>query len=435
LKAITGTPNLIYFYDSVNNQSITLTNQWVRYEYTFTAASTTSVYCRFVLEAGTSTSADFVAWGAQLVEGSTAKDYQKTETRLNIPRLDYSNGTCPSLLVEPQRTNLLTYSSSFDNAAWVKTRATITANTAVSPDGTTTADLYTDGTFTNNYGFIDTPISSTIGSTYTLSVFVKAATSPFITIGLYDTQDNGVLFNTTTNATTTFGTISNVKVDSYENGWYRVSFTRVVTRETIFPNFSVRPTNSFTSYNGTASLSALFWGAQLEAGSYATSYIPTTSASVTRNADVISKSGISSLFGSTYTIFGEYINQNVNNTRLLTLKIPSASLYDNFITIYQNGTALTATGNNAATAEQFSITSGSYALGQKLKFALRCENNNVAFYINGTQIGTDTNASIPAVSAIYVGNYLDVFGVSVIFSVDAWPNALTNTQLAQLTTI
>jgi hypothetical protein len=51
-------------------------------------------------------------WGAQLVEGTNALPYQKTETRLNIPRLDYSNGTCPSLLVEPQRTNLATYSQS-----------------------------------------------------------------------------------------------------------------------------------------------------------------------------------------------------------------------------------------------------------------------------------------------------------------------------------
>lgn len=358
--------------------------------------------------------------GFQLVEGSVAKDYQKTETRLNIPRLDYSNGTCPSLLVEPQRTNLVTYSSSFDNAIWSKISANggstpiVTANYAISPDGTQNADRIQLARTNNyfSYSYVYQAISASIGQSYTWSVWLKSLSgTPSVGLSL-----DGVTYT---------------NVVTLSNEWERYEFTTTATAlsiEATFILFQALPSTSLTA-------DFLAYGFQLEAGSYATSYIPTTSASVTRNADVISKTGIGSIFGTSYTIFGDVVNQNVNNTRLLTLKIPSGGYYDNFITIYQNGTALTATGNNASSVEQFTITSGSYSLNQRLKFALRCENNNVAFYINGTQIGVDTSCTIPQVTALYLGNYVDVFGVSVVNSAAAWPTALTNTQLAQLTTI
>lgn len=109
-------------------------------------------------------------WGAQVVEGSTAKDYQKTETRLNIPRLDYSNGTCPSLLVEPQRTNRILWSEEFTNAAWSAIDTTISANTTISPEGIQNADTMAISSSTSRI-FQYTGLGA---GTYTASVYVKA---------------------------------------------------------------------------------------------------------------------------------------------------------------------------------------------------------------------------------------------------------------------
>ena len=91
-------------------------------------------------------------WGAQVVEGTAALPYLRTETRLNVPRVDFSLGGCPNLLLEPQRTNLALQSSSFDNASWVKIATSITANSTTSPSGIADADtLIGNGVSGNHY--------------------------------------------------------------------------------------------------------------------------------------------------------------------------------------------------------------------------------------------------------------------------------------------
>jgi hypothetical protein len=181
-------------------------------------------------------------------------------------------------LIEKVRTNLILQSEAFNSASWNTTRATITANATTAPNGTATADLFTDGTFTSTNCFSDQLVLTS--GTYNMSGFVKAGTSPFIALILYDTQDNGVLFNTSTQAITTFGTVTDQKVESYGNGWYRISFSRTVNSANSFAGISVRPTNSIGPYNGTGSLTAFFWGVQVETGDIATDYIATTTAAV-----------------------------------------------------------------------------------------------------------------------------------------------------------
>ena len=117
---------------------------------------------------------DYYIWGAQLNEGSTALPYQKTETRLNIPRLDYSNGTCPSLLVEPQRTNRLIYSEQLiQGKAWAYTSGsfTVTENTTdtLDPFGNNNADKFNATTQSNNDSYTTTSGSGSL----TLSIFAK----------------------------------------------------------------------------------------------------------------------------------------------------------------------------------------------------------------------------------------------------------------------
>ena len=371
-----------------------------------------------------SSSASFYAWGAQVVEGSVAKDYQKTETRLNIPRLDYSNGTCPSILVEPQRTNLLTYSSSFDNAFWGKdnngsgTLPVVTANYATSPDGTTSADRIQ---FTNiggsgsaaNYSLVGAfPLS--LPSTGTATFYMKSNTSSNQNVLCYWGAGQGDVFQVTTE-------------------WQRFSLDNLSASGTSNLAIGTRGgTGNFYS-GGDEVLDILVWGAQLETGSYATSYIPTTSASVTRNADVISKTGISSLIGQTEgTLFSDFFIDNILNGGNFNAFLIRSD-YNNLVQVvyYADGTIqfLVITGG----VLQVNISASSYLTAGHHKFAVTYKNNDFAFYVDGNLVGTDTSGSVPNTSIL---DLTEMSGAKQRYNSFAlWKTRLTNAQLATLTTI
>ena len=356
-------------------------------------------------------------WGTQLNEGGL-KDYQKTETRLNIPRLDYSNGTCPSLLVEPQRTNLITYSSSFDNAAWITVNgggtasSSVTANYGTAPDGTQTADRIQLNKGNTGYAEIYQLFSSTGGATYTQTMWLKSLSgNPKINFG----------FTGSTRGTITLST-----------EWQRYDFTYVSSGS---PNGM-----ALTLYNGfdsstAQSIDVLAWGAQAELGSYSTSYIPTTSASVTRNADVISKTGISSLIGQTEgTLFWEVSKQLGEND--VRLSISNSSTNDwIFVGIEFNN--LPRIYCNVGGVNQFSIY-GTQISNDFHKVAFAYKANDFALYIDGVQVITHTSGNVPTCSRLDVANIFpgaDTYATSNNKAVALWKTRLTNTQLAQLTTI
>ena len=201
----------------------------------------------------------------------------------NVPRLHYPvGGGCPSVLVEPQRTNLLLHSQAFDDAVWLLLGgSSILANTSTAPDGSMTADtLISDGTSANSQvrQFI-TVIGSTL---YTASVFVKKGTNTSVTLRVVSgTADGRIIFNLTTLVANTTGSVINPMFENQGDGWYRLSFS-IVTGGTNL-TYLITPTNTTTTENG----NQLIWQAQLEEGTTATSIIPTTSATVTRNEDVI----------------------------------------------------------------------------------------------------------------------------------------------------
>jgi hypothetical protein len=181
-----------------------LPNGWYRCICTAQAGTTDRVVTG-ILNGGTGsyTGDGIYIWGAQLVEGSSALTYQKTVDRLDIPRIDYTGGGCPSILLEPQRTNLVLRSEEFDNASFQKNVSSVSANTTTAPDGTLTADTWTgDGTFSTH--FLAQVVSATSGVAYTQSVFAKKGTNDFIqivgTTAIYDANsyanfdlENGVV--------------------------------------------------------------------------------------------------------------------------------------------------------------------------------------------------------------------------------------------------
>jgi hypothetical protein len=427
LKSLSGTPTITIAYNGASYSTITLTNEWVRYELPLTTNGSyfEANFGTYQSEASTSLTADFLAWGFQLVEGSTAKDYQKTETRLNIPRLDYSNGTCPSLLVEPQRTNLLTYSSSLDNAAWTKSNVTINANAVISPSGIQDADKLIETTATGAHRIFPT---STSGLNGTFSFFAKSGERTKVAI-LSTIIDLGFDLSNGTLIDLGSGTSSG-KIEDYGNGWYRCS----LYQSTGIVSLSIGLLNNSNaiSYTGDGTSGTYIWGAQLENASYQTSYIPTTSASVTRNADVISKTGISSLIGQTEgTLFLDLQYSNTNGTDMLLSIRPNVS---NKLEIFTDGGVIYA---EVHASNSFSIFStqpiGSY------KIALAYKSGSTALYINGTLIGQ--SATTFTFTNTLADLYLNSRGGSSFIeaanfnSVALWKTRLTNTQLATLTTL
>lgn len=195
---------------------------------------------------------------------------------VNQPRFDYDPITkeLKGLLIEESRTNLQTYSSDFSlNRSWSGTLNTI----ITAPDGTLTADLCTSSwidNYPNGYG-------SGTGTIRTYSVFVKPNTATSITISAPVNTTNAV-FNFSSKVLTGSGGFQELS-----NGWFRVWVTYNV--------------NNPSEYNGISPTggSVYLWGAQLEAGSTPTSYIPTTSTAVTRSADQLSINKTSNWFNST----------------------------------------------------------------------------------------------------------------------------------------
>lgn len=257
---------------------------------------------------GTGTNGVFL-WGAQLEQGSIATEYFPTTTRLNIPRIDYTNGSCPSLLVEPQRTNLALYSEEFNSAYWTKTGLTIIANNTTSPDGNLTADkIVGNASAGDKIAFRILLINA--NQAFTISAFFKKSEYKlaFLRAGGQDGQPY-VIYNLDTQSIVSTSGATSTKIEDYNNGWYRVSLTLNLSSGTLLaPNVSFAPDSGYTltannvlQYTGDDISGGFIWGFQVEANgaAYATSYIPTVASAVTRNDDVISKTGISDLINGT----------------------------------------------------------------------------------------------------------------------------------------
>ena len=351
---------------------------------------------------------------------------------INVPRLDYLGSTCPKLLLEPSRTNLTLQSSAFDNAAWTKSNSTITANAAVSPDGTTSADKIVEAATTSGHSAYEA-ISVTNGATYTLSVFAKAAERTRVWVDLYG-GTNAAVFDLTNGTILATSGGSTSKIENYGNGWYRCSVTSTAPDPTLYVN--VGPTTGNTtnnSYTGNGTSGILAWGCQLEAGAYATSYIPTLGASVTRGADAASKTGISSLIGQTEgTIYWEVSNISTysgNGARFFSYTDGS-----NFILINPYGTVLRVLiVSSGTTFDNFLAVSS-----DSLKIAVAYKANDYKFYVNGVSLGTPVATSVPAMSAIGIFEDTTPAGVSSQCKTSQlllFKTRLTNAQLAELTTI
>jgi hypothetical protein len=216
------------------------------------------------------------------------------------PRFDYDPVTLlpRGLLVEEARTNLLLYSAQFDDAYWIKSNASISANVATSPDGTSNADKIVENTANINHVIQVNTIPVTSGIPYSLSVYAKPSGRDWFAIGTVGIGTGYTYFNV---ANGTVGTVlagHTATITPVGNGWYRCTISGTTTATALSIFYGPSSANANINYAGDGVSGTFIYGAQLEAGAFATSYIPTIASTVTRSADVATITG--SLFSQWY---------------------------------------------------------------------------------------------------------------------------------------
>jgi hypothetical protein len=349
----------------------------------------------------------------------------------NVPRVDYSGGGCPKLLLEPQRTNDLQFSEQLDNAFWTKSGTTITANDAIAPDGTMSADKIT---LTSGSGRIARGVTLTDNVNYTASVFVKNIDATNATIRVRCTNKAGTVA-TANFILTGSGTISELSdatatITAFANNWYRCTLSFNAESGATTPDLRIIS----NATGGLASGESVYgWGAQLEAGSYVSSYIPTLSAASTRGQDACSKTGISSLIGQTEgTLFAEIDLTKVGGARFLSLNNGLTS--ERILLAMNSNNSLSFLVVNSGST-QANLTTTVLSLGTH-KVAAAYNLDDFVLYVDGVQIQSDNSGTVPTCSDINIGHELNgnQFGDGISQAI-LFPTRLTNTELADLTTI
>jgi hypothetical protein len=365
---------------------------------------------------------------------------------IDAPRFDYNPTTLAplGLLIEEQRTNLVLYSEQFDDAAWVKLSATVTANQIVAPDGTTTGDyMNTTAAF---QGIRQSPGigTTTANAPYALSVYVKPVSgASTVILALNDvTSANSVRVTYTLSGAGSFGsatiggtaTLVSRDIQAVGNGWYRCVLVGTVNTTWLF--------GSLLSSTATSTVQGI-WGAQLEAGAFPTSYIQTVASQVTRSADVAVMTGTN--FSDWYnaaegTLYAEWnsvgslsdsrivyalSNGTFNNVNYLTAATASAS----------NQSVNTIRSSN--TTQAITAVPGAYTNYTYRKTAAVYKVNDFALSGDGSAVVVDTSGLLPVgVDRLALGtswtaasNFINGHISQIAF----YPRRLANSELQAIT--
>jgi hypothetical protein len=309
----------------------------------------------------------------------------------NVPRLDYSGGSsCPRLLLEPQRTNLITSSEDFTASLYnYISGIAVTKNQTTSPDGYNNADLITEDSTSGAHRIgIATNIGSA-GLTTTMSVFAKANGRDWLLLSNANMSPSGSTYFNIAEGYIGINTAIDAKIEDYGNGWYRCSITYEQNKTNPYPTIYLTNASGVSTYQGDGTSGVYLYGYQIEqSASYATSYIPTLGSASTRGSDAASKTGISSLIGQTEgTLFveAEYPREPSGAAARKLISVNDGSS-NNLVDIYVTSGLNTLTARLRAGATGFGSTGTSSVPLGNVKIAYAYKANDYALYINGTLI-------------------------------------------------
>jgi hypothetical protein len=385
----------------------------------------------------------FYLYGTQLVEGSSALTYQKTVDRLDIPRIDYTGGGCPSILLEPQRTNLIPYSEDFSNAAWNKSGISVNSDSSTSPSGDINSDEIVENSVASTQHRVNNTVTISSGLNYSITCYVKrgvgsrnfSITSVPSGIRIYFDLTDGTV-GTETNGTG--------EIKSLGNGWFRCigKGTSTDTSTPIYLQMTNGTTTSSETYDGDGVSSLYIWGAQIEQGSYPTSYIPNfgTALGVTRNADVLSKTGISDLLNPSEGTFYAEISALSNDltNRILSL---SDGTGDNNVQIRFSNASNQIRLDTYGAGASYRSTVTVLDTTENHKVLIKWGASGIFGFIDGDKytltIASGTGSGIPA--ALDRINFSAYFGGAGFYGkckgVQVYKTALSDPQCQALTTL
>ena len=367
-------------------------------------------------------------------DGSVSNVSVKEVTRDNVPRIDYTGG-CPHILAEPQRTNLVTDSESY--TGYFSNSGTLIYNNTTSPDGLENGAKNYAST-TGSYKGLSKSFGSTLNnSAYTLSIFAKKG--EFDNLFFYNigspSGNGGVWFNLSTGSVgTTHASWSNAKMEDLGNGWYRCSST--VTLSGTSDNLYILLSDADNSVTATASGTDGYYiyGAQLEEGSYPTSYIPTSGSTVTRNQDTFTRDGIGSLINSTEgVLFVEMAALSDDGTiRSITLNDSTNTnrVYIGFESFQRIQFNVKSSGSTIF--NYYEVVSD---ITVNSKLAIKYKANDFSVWLDGVKITSQLSGVIPI--GLNKLSFDDGNSSSPLFGkvrqLQVYNTALTDEQLLQLT--
>jgi len=375
-------------------------------------------------------------WGAMINKGTSVKRYIKTTDRLDIPRLDYSGGaSCPTLLLEPQRTNLVPYSEDFSQWSAIGSNQTLVNNT--NPIDNNAYGI--ESSVTSSHSRIYRNALMTAGNDYSSTYLVKPSSNPpeYLGFACISNLQPDVLYDFANDQFVDFNIVGNAakcESISMNNGW---KLLKVPVHENVInTRFNIyQGSRVGNNLYGTTGQSYYIKFAQLEQGSYSTSYIPSTSGtSVTRVGDVCKDAGDATIFNDSEGVLFVEIKAlsdlvesrlSINNgTNLQTIQIRQSGSVSNQYNIgFSNGTL-----------NKFIVVDD---ITQYNKIAVSYNSSEAKIFINGIEVASDNLITTPIgldrLSFDRGDNSFFFYGkVKQLIYFD---QALTDEELATLTTI
>jgi len=410
--------------------------------------------------AGDGTSGVYL-WGAQLEQRSATTAYTATTTQpitnyvpqlltaaSGVARFDHNpvTGESLGLLIEEQRANLLLQSEDF-STTWQNVNSSEITNIIVTPNGTLTGDKLVSANVTGENSFNQGVVSTTNTNAYTFSVYCKAAeftnvrlvlseTSPFTRYIYADFNlSTGTLVRTGTNGG---AVVNSTFVENVGNNWYRVAITSTLGGSASGINTKIILNNGTDSFNviGNGYSGIYIWGAQLEVGAFATSYIPTVASQVTRSADAASMTGtnFSSWYrqdeGTIYASFNRKLASTAAFPSIVSIESSSSNRWGLLLTNDDQITGTIAT-NNTFYAD---LRNGVYLSSSPNFSAMSLSATSANASGNGSTPTSDTSLIVPVVNKAQIGNVNNTGYLNGhIYKIAYYPKRLTNAQLQALT--
>ena len=403
LKSITGNVNVVLKDPSltVTQKTLNLTESWQRYDLIEDNNNPGKAQGLWIDDIPTS---GILMWGSQIVKGEKIKDYLPTTDKLNLPRLNYPlYGGCPSLLMEPQRTNLVEKSNDISNGGGNSlSNLQINSSNNLSPEGINNAQEIEVTSASQPKVESVVVFNATI---YTISVYVKKVTGDFFGLGYYqadignqyakfnlDTgtfvavESNGVVSQSATN-------IYNCEIITHKNNWYRITCTILTGSDPVKSNFKWLAMSESAFNNGVVGDKFLIYGRQAEQAIYATSLIHTAGSTVTRNEDVATDAGLGTTdtFNNSEGVLYCEIKKDTNNLDSSYGMISIGDANNNRVQINlannsNNFSALVGSASGTSSINSF------FNFGSYNKIALTYNSSGFNVFHNGILVDTNSNS-------------------------------------------